>query len=273
MTTTQDLSFPNRGTKPYIERSSFDGKLMNLVPRIGFLRNVPQFPKGNIFFDLETGTLYYSIGTKWIPIANAASFMTETDIACSPDLIVVITPSDSISGATPNVGVALVPRGDGGVSLSSPNLLPGGGNCRGPSAVDLQIKRSTAAQIASGSRSSIGGGENNEASGSHSIVLGGMDNTAAGIRSLVAGENATVDVLHTNSMCFSCDSAAHTTTVANEFKVGLNAGAGRMTIDNLPVFADEAAAILGGLSTGMLYQTDGTAPNPLNVAGIMMTKL
>ena len=36
------------------------------------------------------------------------------------------------------------------------------------------------------------------------------------------------------------------------------------------VYADNAAAVAGGLSVGDLYSTDGTAAAPLNVAGIVM---
>jgi hypothetical protein len=98
-----------------------------------------------------------------------------------------------------------------------------------------------------------------------------LSNTASGNESLAAGRNATAG--NNNSMCFSCDSAAtHSTTVANEFKVGLNAASGRMTIDNLPVFADDAAAGVGGLTLGMLYQTSGAGAPPLNAPGIMMIK-
>ena len=39
---------------------------------------------------------------------------------------------------------------------------------------------------------------------------------------------------------------------------------------SLPAYADNAAAIAGGLATGKLFQTTGTAANPLNVAGIVM---
>jgi len=36
------------------------------------------------------------------------------------------------------------------------------------------------------------------------------------------------------------------------------------------VFADNAAALLGGLAVGDLYSTDGSGAAPLNVAGIVM---
>jgi len=41
---------------------------------------------------------------------------------------------------------------------------------------------------------------------------------------------------------------------------------------SLPAYADDATAGTASLTTGTLYQTDGTAPSPLNVAGIVMIK-
>lgn len=39
-----------------------------------------------------------------------------------------------------------------------------------------------------------------------------------------------------------------------------------------PVYADDTAAGLAGLTKGRVYQTDGTAAIPLNVPGIVMIK-
>lgn len=44
------------------------------------------------------------------------------------------------------------------------------------------------------------------------------------------------------------------------------------TMIGVPAYADDAAAGVGGLTTGELYQTTGTAAAPLNVAGILMIK-
>lgn len=43
-----------------------------------------------------------------------------------------------------------------------------------------------------------------------------------------------------------------------------------LTLTDCPIFADNVAATLGGLTAGDVYQTDGTAENPLNVPGILM---
>jgi len=47
---------------------------------------------------------------------------------------------------------------------------------------------------------------------------------------------------------------------------------GEITASGIPSYADDAAAGVGGLSTGEVYQTDGTGASPLNVAGILMIK-
>ena len=39
---------------------------------------------------------------------------------------------------------------------------------------------------------------------------------------------------------------------------------------NLPIFPDNAAALLGGLVAGDTYLTAGTAPAPLNIANALM---
>jgi len=39
---------------------------------------------------------------------------------------------------------------------------------------------------------------------------------------------------------------------------------------SLTAYADNAAAVAGGLTTGQTYQTDGTGAAPLNAAGIVM---
>ncbi len=43
-------------------------------------------------------------------------------------------------------------------------------------------------------------------------------------------------------------------------------------LNNLAAYADDAAAGVGGLTTGQLYQTSGSGAAPLNVSGIVMTK-
>ena len=60
-----------------------------------------------------------------------------------------------------------------------------GGNARGTNSIDLQMYRSAATQVASGSYSVICGGSNNAASGYAAVVLGGSSNAAGNYNSTV----------------------------------------------------------------------------------------
>lgn len=68
-----------------------------------------------------------------------------------------------------------------------------GGNARGTSAVDLQVSRTNAANVASGTNSFIGGGIDNRASGVAAVAAGGSGNLATGnVSGIAAGSgNAT----------------------------------------------------------------------------------
>ena len=52
----------------------------------------------------------------------------------------------------------------------------------------------------------------------------------------------------------------------------IDASDGKVFINGLPSFADDAAAGLGGIASSRLYQTDGSGAAPLDVAGIVMIK-
>lgn len=101
-----------------------------------------------------------------------------------------------------NYSVALTPTGTGAVSWQVPDSGTGGGNARGANAVDWQMERSVASQVASGQQSMIGGGRGNTASGvyagvasganstasaNYSGILGGLANQATGTYSAVCG--------------------------------------------------------------------------------------
>lgn len=83
-----------------------------------------------------------------------------------------------------------------------------GGNARGTDAVDLQVARAGATQVASGTQSFVGGGQNNTASTTGSVVVGGdsneaktnnrtavvggINNDATGLEAFVGGGNTNV---------------------------------------------------------------------------------
>lgn len=78
---------------------------------------------------------------------------------------------------------------------------PTGGNARGTKATDLQVDRSAANQVASGTNSVIAGGRNNRASGANSAICGGGQNVVQNANAFVGG-GTTNEVLADNaSIC------------------------------------------------------------------------
>jgi hypothetical protein len=77
---------------------------------------------------------------------------------------------------------------DGKMSLSANGFdgTPVGGNQRGQSTVDLQMSRTAATQVASGTATVIGGGANNTAA-ANATIAGGNTNSATGLYSAIPG--------------------------------------------------------------------------------------
>lgn len=87
------------------------------------------------------------------------------------------TASITSSGTDANIGIAIVPKGTGAITAQIPDGTTTGGNARGANAIDFQTSRTTAAQVASGSKS-FAIGENCTASGATSFV-GGLSSSAS----------------------------------------------------------------------------------------------
>jgi hypothetical protein len=105
-------------------------------------------------------------------------------------------------GASTDYDIAIVPKGTGAVVASIPDGTSVGGNKRGTYAVDLQLSRNSATQVASGIYCVIGGGLNNTSAGTKTFVGGGEGNdTKTGWHgAIVGGLNNTL--LATGGVCF-----------------------------------------------------------------------
>ena len=89
------------------------------------------------------------------------------------------------------------------VRSATPNVVAGAfgaipGDARGTNAVDLQLARSVATQVASGQWSVIIGGYQNTASNTRAVVAGGGSNSASGLSSIIVGGQSNQA---TNSYC------------------------------------------------------------------------
>jgi hypothetical protein len=112
-------------------------------------------------------------------------YWVEARATASPNNVVPVS-SFTPLGAGTDIDAAIVPKGAGALLAAIPDGTAVGGNKRGVYAVDLQLFRSGAAQVASGTGAFIGGGGVNTASGEASAVLG-YGNTATADAAISAG--------------------------------------------------------------------------------------
>lgn len=97
------------------------------------------------------------------------------------------------TNAATNVNAAIIPKGTGAIVAALPDGTAVGGNARGVNAVDFQRVRTSNTSVASGERSFIGNGFNNQVTGTNSVVLGGDTNNVAGGNSgIVSGTNNSI---------------------------------------------------------------------------------
>lgn len=92
-------------------------------------------------------------------------------------------------GATTNVGAVLGPKGAGFVGAHEPDGTTAGGENRGLRAVDWQTSRSSAANVASGNTSTIGGGSDNQTPSGGATIAGGLGNLAYDAAAIGGGQS------------------------------------------------------------------------------------
>jgi hypothetical protein len=135
-------------------------------------------------------------------------------------------------GVYPNLGVALVPLGTGAFSLAVPDSAATGGNARGQYAVDLQLSRGAANQVASG-QYAFATGANNVAAATGAFASG-FGNLVNGSYSVVQGQNGS-DAFRPAIRVFSTGffSAQGDRQLAETLLVGVSTGgaAKRLTTD------------------------------------------
>ena len=101
----------------------------------------------------------------------------------------------TVVGSATDIPIVLQPKGTGAIQAQVADSTTTGGNARGANAVDWQTARDTAARVASGSLTSIGGGYGNTANGVQAAIGGGTFNTVSGVYNFVGagyGNTATL---------------------------------------------------------------------------------
>lgn len=108
-------------------------------------------------------------------------------------------------GAATDINAAIRPKGTGAITAAIPDGTVTGGNARGQYAVDLQMVRNNANQVAATSFGIILGGERNSISAlsyTHNTIVGGQSNTIgqyAPFSSIVGGQNNTIQDCETGA--------------------------------------------------------------------------
>lgn len=114
-------------------------------------------------------------------------------------------------------------------------------------------------QLSISSTDGTGTGTINVSATSNDISLGDGTNST----------NLTQDPSYTSISTTDGVNSTSLSIEADKFDVVLG---GRFNVNGIPAYDDDAAAGGAGLTTGDLYQTTGSASNPLDVAGILMIK-
>jgi hypothetical protein len=127
---------------------------------------------------LGTGSPLY-LSTRRVGITSDSSVTTQT--------------SSVIQATTTNANLVISPNGTGALIAQIPDGTATGGNARGANAVDLQMKRNTADQVAGpGEYAVISGGTANRNKGPYGFIGGGIGNA---IDIGGAGSNYTSNVI------------------------------------------------------------------------------
>ncbi len=142
--------------------------------------------------NLTTGTLIVgNLGANSVNPSVPGDGVTIDGVLIRDRLVAPTLSVSSVEGVnltpTNGVSIALIPRLSGGILAAYPDGTAAGGNVRGDFSVDLQMGRSVAGSVASGSLSVITGGFNNVVTGTLSVIGGGTSNQAVGARSVISG--------------------------------------------------------------------------------------
>jgi hypothetical protein len=152
---------------------------------------------GDQWYNPTTNTLSQRLAVNGTSVQWVQTFPTTTQatgLQNFTESISIIAPNDTIpvsvltaKSSNTNTDVAIIIKGTGAILAQVPDNTTLGGNKRGTNAVDFQMSRNSASQVASGNNSVVASGQNNTAQGPQSVVVGGRNNSATGPYSSVLG--------------------------------------------------------------------------------------
>lgn len=153
----------------------------------------------------------------WAAAAGGVTGWTASDNTSSPNNTVNAARM-LVASASTNADAVIQPKGTGAFQTQLADNTTTGGNKRGTSAVDLQLSRGNANQVASGAFATIGGGSTNRASAQAATVPGGRNCQATGQDSFASGNGAVAS--GDGSFAFGGSS----TTASGTGSIALNTG-------------------------------------------------
>jgi len=136
-----------------------------------------------------------------------------------------------------------------------------GGNARGANAVDWQTSRTNAANVASGSYSTLGGGANNTVSGTYASILAGQLNTSAGYYNVIGGG-------YTNSGTLGSAVTTQSATMNGTTAVTLSGSNASIKVSQYitgtSIANDTYVAAISGTSLTLSKNASGSSTNTLS---------
>ena len=153
------------------------------------LTNLPSFTPPNGLLKIASAiSTTFQVVKDYLDNASVL-FLNSRRIGIGKDTSVTTQSVAVVEVQDTNTSIALKPNGTGAIIASVPDGTTTGGNARGSAAIDFQMGRDNAIQVASGEQSIIAGGRANRASGLRSSVVGGEYGVASGNWSYVGGGN------------------------------------------------------------------------------------
>jgi hypothetical protein len=149
----------------------------------------PSVANSTYFYDKVTKLVYFKNASGTVlEIFSAAGGLTNFTEAANSSAPNATVPVNSLTatGAATNIDAAIRPKGTGAILANIPDNTAAGGNKRGAGAVDLQLNRASASQVASGTNSFVAG-ISCTASGNQGAAAIGDRNTSSGIFSFTSG--------------------------------------------------------------------------------------
>jgi len=134
--------------------------------------------------------------TKKMTLSDLRNLMYPANWSDSFSSATQATSSWTPNNAAANVNAAIIPKGTGAITAAIPDGTVTGGNARGSYAVDFQMIRNNANQVASGGASAIVAGQRNRNESGSAFLGAGTDNRITGTAErgfLGAGESNAID--------------------------------------------------------------------------------